>query len=223
MSTNRREEAPVLGRTLRSTRRPSIISIDGGAIILTALNNPNGIREISEPGLPGKTVYLDTNDNGQYDAGEPVTVTSEDEPSTIDVDEAGSYSFFGVAPGSHRVAPVIEQGWGQMLREPRLKTERVSNGWEVVEVEGDSQSYKPSVSDDGRYVAFHSQASNLVSGDTNARDDIFIHDRIYGITERVSVASDGSQASGGDPSIRAIPHNPSVPLWRFRLEVSPAR
>jgi hypothetical protein len=50
-----------------------------------------------------------------------------------------------------------------------------------------------SLSGDGRYVAFNSYASNLVSGDTNDAADIFVHDRLTGITERVSVASDGSQ------------------------------
>ncbi|MCC7075821.1 MAG: PD40 domain-containing protein [Acidimicrobiia bacterium] len=38
-------------------------------------------------------------------------------------------------------------------------------------------SYEPSVSGDGRYVAFHSDASNLVPADTNAAGDVFVHDR----------------------------------------------
>jgi Tol biopolymer transport system component len=55
----------------------------------------------------------------------------------------------------------------------------------------------PSISGDGRYVAFASEASNLVSGDTNGYQDIFIHDRQTGTTERVSVASNGTQANQG--------------------------
>jgi len=35
----------------------------------------------------------------------------------------------------------------------------------------------PAISADGRYVAFHSAASNLVPGDTNVRYDVFVHDR----------------------------------------------
>jgi len=43
--------------------------------------------------------------------------------------------------------------------------------------QGDYASYYPSISADGRYVAFTSLASNLVSGDTNESDDVFVHDR----------------------------------------------
>jgi Tol biopolymer transport system component len=53
----------------------------------------------------------------------------------------------------------------------------------------------PSISADGRYVAFLSYASNLVGGDTNGIGDVFVHDRQTGTTERVSVDSHGTQAS----------------------------
>lgn len=53
----------------------------------------------------------------------------------------------------------------------------------------------PALSADGRYVAFLSTASNLTAGDTNATDDVFVHDRQAGETARVSVASDGTQAN----------------------------
>lgn len=52
-------------------------------------------------------------------------------------------------------------------------------------------------SEDARYVAFGSQASNLVVGDTNGANDIFLRDRLLGTTERVSVGSDGSQGFCG--------------------------
>jgi Tol biopolymer transport system component len=54
----------------------------------------------------------------------------------------------------------------------------------------------PSISADGRFVAFESQATNLVAGDTNAVKDVFVHDRVTGTTERVSVDSNGAQANG---------------------------
>lgn len=71
--------------------------------------------------------------------------------------------------------------------------------------EGNSSAYSPSISADGQYVAFSSDASNLVPGDTNGTGDIFIHDRITGQTIRASIASDGSQANNisTDPSISA--------------------
>ncbi len=61
--------------------------------------------------------------------------------------------------------------------------------------EADSDSYNPSLSSDGRYVAFESNADNLVPDDTNGGTDVFVFDRQTGITERVSVSSDGAQAN----------------------------
>ena len=55
----------------------------------------------------------------------------------------------------------------------------------------------PSVSHDGRYVAFESWAPNLVPGDTNGFLDVFVHDVRSGITRRVSVAAGGRQADQG--------------------------
>lgn len=59
---------------------------------------------------------------------------------------------------------------------------------------GNAHSHNQAITPDGRFVAFVSTASNLVPGDTNAKNDIFVHDRTTGITERISVASDGTQA-----------------------------
>jgi Tol biopolymer transport system component len=54
----------------------------------------------------------------------------------------------------------------------------------------------PSISRDGRYVVFQSAASNLVAGDTNAAQDIFVRDRLNGTTERVSLSTAGLQGNG---------------------------
>jgi len=71
-------------------------------------------------------------------------------------------------------------------------TQRVSiSAWGA---EGSGCSGDPSISADGRYVAFGSAASNLVSADTNGVEDVFVHDRTTGTVTRVSVASDGMQA-----------------------------
>jgi uncharacterized repeat protein (TIGR01451 family) len=78
-------------------------------------------------------------------------------------------------------------------------------------VQGNHDSQMPAVSADGRFVAFASQADNLVAGDTNERSDIFVRDRLTGTTERVSVSSAGRESNGdsgvfngmGDPSISA--------------------
>jgi Tol biopolymer transport system component len=52
------------------------------------------------------------------------------------------------------------------------------------------------VSADGRFVAFASDATNLVSGDTNGKRDIFLFNRTTGGNRRVSASTSGSQANG---------------------------
>jgi len=63
--------------------------------------------------------------------------------------------------------------------------------------EANGSSNAPDVSADGRYVAFHSDASNLVPDDTNGVSDAFRFDTVTGEMRRISVASDGTQANGG--------------------------
>jgi Tol biopolymer transport system component len=69
--------------------------------------------------------------------------------------------------------------------------------------ESDRESFAPTVSGDGRYVAFWSTASSLVAGDTNTTADVFVRDLLTRTTSRVSVAADGAQADqeASEPSI----------------------
>lgn len=64
----------------------------------------------------------------------------------------------------------------------------------------DGASMDPSISADGRYVAFASHATNLVAGDRNGRIDIFVRDMQTGTLVRVSVAQDGAEANGSSSS-----------------------
>jgi flagellin-like hook-associated protein FlgL len=61
-------------------------------------------------------------------------------------------------------------------------------------------SYVAAMSADGRYVAFYSNATNLVAGDTNGQIDSFIKDTVTGVTTRISVSSSGSEGNDGDGS-----------------------
>jgi Tol biopolymer transport system component len=74
-------------------------------------------------------------------------------------------------------------------------TERVSVASDGTEANADC--WAESISADGRFVTFASDASNLVSGDTNNNTDVFVHDRQTGLTERISVASDGMEGNDG--------------------------
>ncbi len=76
-------------------------------------------------------------------------------------------------------------------------TERVSVGF-VGEASGSSSS--PQISADGRFVAFDSDADDLVSGDDNLSYDVFVRDRLSGSTERVSVGPSGQQGEDDSES-----------------------
>ncbi len=68
-----------------------------------------------------------------------------------------------------------------------------------------AQGGNVAVSGDGAIVAFYSAATNLVAGDTNRASDIFVRDRSAGVTQLISVASDGTPGNGPSfwPSISA--------------------
>lgn len=69
----------------------------------------------------------------------------------------------------------------------------------------DNDSYSPSLSADGRFVAYSSMATNLDPHDTNTSPDVFLFDRLTGRTTLVSAGSDGRSGDGpsGQPSISA--------------------
>lgn len=63
-------------------------------------------------------------------------------------------------------------------------------------VPGNAPSQDPSISSDGRFVAFTSQASNLVQIDANNAADVFLHDRQTGSTSLLSILPTGEQGLG---------------------------
>jgi Tol biopolymer transport system component len=75
---------------------------------------------------------------------------------------------------------------------PSGTTTRVNVSSSGVQANGFSND--PRVSADGRFVTFRSVATNLVAGDTNAKQDIFLHDRVTGQTTLISVSTVGALA-----------------------------
>jgi hypothetical protein len=107
------------------------------------------------------------------------------------VSDDGRYVAF-YSTGSNLVQGDTNGTFDAFVRDRELKTtERVS-----VDGSGtgaNSSSYSPSMSADGRYVAFDSYASNLVEGDTNGHPDVFVRDRELKTTEWVSMGGSGAQ------------------------------
>ena len=110
----------------------------------------------------------------------------------------GRYVAFSSA--SNKVVPNDNNSsWDVFVRDlERGTTVRVSVDSAGAEGNGNSTQPALSISGNGKFVVFRSAASNLVAGDTNGKDDIFIHNLDTGETRRVSVASDGTQ--GDDKS-----------------------
>jgi Tol biopolymer transport system component len=75
---------------------------------------------------------------------------------------------------------------GSITRDSTDQFGREATGW----------SYGAKISDDGRTVAFLSDASNLVSNDTNGVLDVFVKDRVTGVITRANTNRNGVQANG---------------------------
>ncbi len=107
-------------------------------------------------------------------------------------------------------ASTLVQGDGNGMSDVFLR-DRATGTTSLMSVASNGQQgnqgcdYGTAISADGRYVAFASYASNLVVGDTNSTEDIFVHDRVTGATTRESVDSNGIQGNGDSryPSISA--------------------
>jgi Tol biopolymer transport system component len=116
----------------------------------------------------------------------------------------GRYVAFASYAGN-LVAGDTNGWWDVFVRDRQLGTTvRVSVGTGSPGAQGNQTSGAPSISADGRYVAFASSASNLVSGDTNGLGDVFVRDTQLNTTERVSVTGAEAQATGGHSGVPAI-------------------
>jgi Tol biopolymer transport system component len=74
--------------------------------------------------------------------------------------------------------------------------------------EGNLGSFQPTISDNGRYVTFYSEATNLAPDDNNNATDVFVRDRKADTTTLLSVTRDGTAGNGGsfDPAISGNGH-----------------
>lgn len=71
-------------------------------------SNMNGDYDEGEEKLPSWIIYIDLDDNGQIDEGEPYTLTSSDEGELY-----GWYQFTNLLPGNYKVCEIQGEGWDQ--------------------------------------------------------------------------------------------------------------
>jgi uncharacterized repeat protein (TIGR01451 family) len=171
----------IYSRALRVARAGLVILVALGLLVpASALAHPPGVTEwisISSAGTGG---------NNQSDM-----------PAI-----SGDGRFVAFASLADNLIPNDTNGFADTFVYDRLTntTERVSVSNRGREGNGHSGlagvAAYPAISSDGRFVAFASEADNLVSGDRNGLADIFVRDRLLGTTERVSVSSAGEEANG---------------------------
>ncbi len=99
--------------------------------------------------------------------------------------------FVAFISGATNLVAGDTNGWNDVFRHDRLtgETRRVSVRSDGAQ--GNLHSGRPSISSDGRFVAFESEASNFVTGDGNGGFDVFVHDTATGTTTCVSTTSSG--------------------------------
>jgi Tol biopolymer transport system component len=181
----------------------SIISGDGGSVIFSSratnlvAGDTNGqddifVRNLKTP----KTTRVSVSSTGtQSDGVSYNTTISADGHQVGFASEATT-----LVPGD---ANANTDAFVHDLKTHKTRLVSVSSSG----VRGDSSTSEPSISADGRYVGFASFSTNLVSGDTNAQQDVFLRDLKLHKTKRLSVSSSGAQGNGTsyflDPSVSA--------------------
>jgi Tol biopolymer transport system component len=127
-------------------------------------------------------------------------------------------SYYGVISSDDRYVAFTSEASNLVLSDTNSVADvfvydRLTNGTTRVsvstgEVQGNGNSTYPSISADGRFVAFHSAATNLAGGDTNKRQDVFVRDQLLGTTTRASLSAFATQgnASSRLPAISANGH-----------------
>jgi RHS repeat-associated protein len=101
------------GRGGVATQTYTVELANFGTIQGLKFNDLNGNQQfdLAESGLAGVTVYLDLNNNGIFEPGEPNQVTGTDDPNTANLDETGQYQFTGLNPGTYYLREVVPNGY----------------------------------------------------------------------------------------------------------------
>lgn len=210
------------GTSLDRDSGDPVISDNGRIVAFVSIGAFAGYNTCWDPGVEEYVrcshIWVrdrDSDNDGVYDEAGAITTTRADvasdgttlaagwsrEPS---LSSDGRYVAF-TSSAANLVSGDTNGTWDVFRRDRNggsSSTERVSvKGGEYGGQATGGDSTTPSISSDGRYVAFHSGATNLVTGDTNAASDVFIYDTYYDFItphylDLVSLGSGGAPASG---------------------------
>ena len=176
-------------------------------------NNSSGSGSISGDGryvtfasFASNLVPNDTNEQRDIFIYDRVNQTTELVSTASDAAIANGNSYFSVVNDNGRYVAFESDASNLVANDTNGQRDifirdRLNQTIELASVSNDGTqangvSELGSISDDGRYVVFESDASNLVADDTNGQRDVFVRDRLNQTIERVSVSGDGTQANG---------------------------
>lgn len=172
------------------------LSADGRWLLFTsAAENlvPNDANGCSDVFLRDRVLGINERVTLTWDQGEPDRDCSSPYPHGMSADQRRIV----FSSSAKNLVPDKTTWWGDVFVRDRSlgTTVRVSTPWNGGEA--NSVSYACSLSGDGRCVLFTSAATNLVPGDTNDCNDVFLRDLELGTLERVNLTHDGLQANAG--------------------------
>jgi PKD repeat protein len=143
------------------------------------------VRDVSQ----GRTILVSVTPDGSF---------GNDRSGTSSISSCGRYVAF-----SSRAEDLVDfvhlpgTRYNIFLRDlEKQETILVSAKDGTKDIQGNGPSVLPAISAEGRFVVFHSLSSNLVDGDTNDKEDVFVRDVHNHRTRRVSVDSQGNQVDG---------------------------
>jgi Tol biopolymer transport system component len=183
--------AGVPGDSLSPTLTPPAISADGRYIAFDSFAD-------FMPSAPDGAVYVrDTKAGSTTVASVKMNGTTDDAADTPALSGDGRYVAF-VTDSTGLVAGGNSNFYQVYVRD-RTTGATVRASTKPNGVQGTDDSGHPSLSSDGRYLAFESDSPGLVAGDTNEWTDVFLRDRVAGTLKRVDLTNAGAEADiGGD-------------------------
>ncbi|MFO1159714.1 MAG: Calx-beta domain-containing protein [Reyranellaceae bacterium] len=191
-----------------------IASIDPAALLsnsstLSPIFSPDGLK-VAFQGFADNLVPADTNDDPDFFVKDLVTGAI----IRVSTDSAGGQAFgdpdnnsdpISFSPDSTKVVfgssatnlVSNDTNGKQDIFVKDLVTGLITRvSTDAAGVQADNQSHQPTFSPDGTQIVFWSSATNLVSGDTNGKQDIFIKNLVTGVVTRVSTDAVGAQSNG---------------------------
>ncbi len=166
-------------------------------------------------------VFVDLNQNGRLDEGEPgladvsvsdrnqtgdlvvnTRISANDDPQSKSMDESGEIEFINLQVGDHHFEISVPEKF--LFSQGPIERIQGDKG------ESNQRTAQHAISGDGRFVAFTSNADNLVPGDTNSLSDVFLYDRVTRSIRLVSNAMEDSWQMGIADKLQLVPMEDSL-------------